>query len=443
MIKDSKETKLRSVKYAPPPPELPVYGFLDPSRITYIGRTNYVAALEEKKFVFGIKRSDRRNNVYMVGKSGVGKSKLLELMIRQDIAYGYGVCLIDENGDLIKSILNFIPEERIGDVCLIDPSDAEFPVAFNPLSKIDQFSKHQLAQSFIEIMEKQFSPNWTPRLEHLFRFVCLALLDYPEATMADMIPILTDEEFRKKISSFIKDEMVKRFWSEEFTGWSGKFEDDAIIPLINKLWQFLSNPILGNIFSQKDNKIDIYDLIKENKIVLVSLAKSRLGESNAGFFGSVVAAKIKQAGMMRASAGKEHKEFYLYFDEFQDFITETLRTLVAESRKYGFPVTLVHQYLGQLPPNLQSAILGNVGHLIVFRVGGEDAERLETEMTPVFKAKDMVNLATQEFYIKTTIDGEAYDPFSAEALNVLATGQSFSERIVKESREKYSINRKT
>ena len=180
-------SKIQRIKYAPPPPELPMYGRIDPKEVSFIGRTNYVAALEEKKFVFGLKRVDRRRHLYMVGKSGVGKSKLIELLIRQDIAYGHGVCVMDPHGDLIEAILDFVPKNRVEDVIIIDPSDLDYPVAFNPLSNIAPEFKHQLTQGLIEVLEKQFGANWTPRLEHVFRFTCLALLDYPHATMRGMI----------------------------------------------------------------------------------------------------------------------------------------------------------------------------------------------------------------------------------------------------------------
>ncbi|MFA4942646.1 MAG: DUF87 domain-containing protein, partial [Patescibacteria group bacterium] len=216
-----KEGKIQNIKYAPPPPELPVLGKVLPEDTSFIGRTNYVAGFEEKKFVFGIKRSDRRRHLYVIGKSGVGKSKLLELLIRQDIAYGKGVCIIDPHGDVIDAILDFIPENRVNDVCIIDPSDAEFPVSFNPLANIDPLFKHQLAQGLIEVMKKQFGANWTPRLEHVFRFTVLALLDYPDATMRGMVSILTNKGYRDAVIEHIKDDMVKRFWSIEFLDWSG------------------------------------------------------------------------------------------------------------------------------------------------------------------------------------------------------------------------------
>lgn len=434
--------KIQIIKYAPPPPELPVYGKVDPKEVTFIGRTNYVAALEEKKFIFGIKRKDRRRHIYIIGKSGVGKSKLLELMIRQDIAYGHGLCLIDPHGDVVNEILDFIPEERIEDVCVIDPSDSAYPVSFNPLQNVDPLFKHQLTQGLIEVMEKQFGANWTPRLEHVFRFTCLALLDYPHATMRGMISMLTDRNYRQKVVEYIEDDMVRRFWAIEFADWSEKFDTDAIIPLVNKLGQFLSDPLLRNIFGQKENKIDLEELMNNKKIILINLSKGRLGEENSSFFGSMFITKIKQAGMARAKLPEsERHDFYLYVDEFHNLVTETFENILTEARKYGLCLTMAHQFTGQLLPRVQAAALGNVGTIIIFRVGGEDAVKLKPEMAPIFDVKDMINLGMQEFYIKETIDGETYDPFSAETLRILPPPHpSYRDKIIEASRRKYTIS---
>lgn len=435
------EVKVRKFKLAPPPVELPIYGKVDPRECSFIGRTNYEAPLEEKKFIFGIKRVDRRRHLYIIGKSGVGKSKLLELLIRQDIAYNHGVGVIDPHGDLIEALLDFVPEERIEDVILIDPSDIQYPPSFNPIVNVDPSFKYQLAQGLIEVLKKQFGANWTPRLEHVFRFTCLALLDYPHATMRGMISMLTDRNYRQHVINYIEDEMVRRFWAVEFADWSEKFDAEAIIPLVNKLGQFLSDPMLRNIFGQKENKIDLEDIMNSQKILFINLSKGKLGEENSSFFGSMFITKIKQAGMARAAIPEsERKDFYLYIDEFHNLATETFMDLLAEARKYGLCLTLAHQFMGQLLEKVKDAVLGNCANIIVFRVGGEDARILEPEMEPIFTVKDMINLGQRQFFIKETIDGEAFDPFSAETLNVLPPPHpSYREQIIKRSREKYSI----
>ncbi|HBB49393.1 TPA: hypothetical protein DEQ22_00680 [Candidatus Nomurabacteria bacterium] len=436
-----KPNRVQIIKYAPPPPELPVFGKVDPSEVSFIGRTNYVASLEEKKFIFGIKRIDRRRHLYIIGKSGVGKSKMLELFMRQDITYNHGLCLIDPHGDEIEAILKYIPKERIEDVCIIDPTDLDFPASFNPLANVDPLFKFQLTQGLIEVFQKQFGANWTPRLEHVFRFTCLALLDYPHATMRGMISMLTDRNYRQKVVEYITDDMVKRFFAIEFADWSEKFDTDAIIPLVNKLGQFLSDPLLRNIFGQKQNKIDISKLMNDEKIILINLSKGRLGEENSSFLGSIFLTKIKQAGMERAAIPEdERKDFYLYVDEFHNVVTQTFENILSEARKYALNLTIAHQYVGQIIPRIHQAVLGNCGSIITFRIGGEDAVKMKSEFAPVFDIKDMINLAVAEFYIKMTIDGESYDPFSAETLRVLPpTHPSYKNEIIAASRRKYSI----
>jgi hypothetical protein len=439
----SKPNRVQIVKYAPPPPELPVFGKVDPEDVSFIGRTNYVASLEEKKFIFGIKRVDRRRHLYIIGKSGVGKTKLLELFIRQDVSYGHGLCLIDPHGDVIDAMLDYIPKERVEDVCIIDPADIDFPASFNPLANVDPTFKFQLTQGLIEVFQKQFGANWTPRLEHVFRFTCLALLDYPHATMRGMISMLTDRNYRQKVVEYITDDMVKRFFAIEFADWSEKFDTDAIIPLVNKLGQFLSDPLLRNIFGQKENKIDISKLMNDRKIILINLSKGRLGEENSSFLGSIFLTKIKQAGMERAAIPERDRiDFYLYVDEFQNVVTQTFENILSEARKYGINLTIAHQYVGQILSKVHQAVLGNCGSLITFRVGGEDAVKMKPEFAPVFDVKDMINLAVGEIYVKMTIDGESYDPFSAETLRVLApTHKSYREEIIEASRKKYSISK--
>lgn len=431
--------KVKIIKYAPPPPDLPIYSQVDSEEVSFFGRTNYESEFESKRYIFGIKRKDLRRHFYIIGKPGIGKSKLLELFIRQDIVYGHGLCLIDPHGDIIDAILDFIPENRINDVVLVNPADIDWPVLFNPLKNVNPEMKHQVAHGFTEIMQKQFGSDWTPRLEYVVRFICLALLDYPEATMKGMISIITDKNYRQKVVEHIKDEAVKNFWNIEFADWSGKFDAEVIIPLINKLEQFLSNPLLRHIFSQRENKIDIEKIMNERKILLINLSKGKLGEEIAGFFGSIFIAKIYQASLLRVNKGeKERKDFYLYIDEFPSVVTDTFINMLTEARKYWICLIIAHQYRAQLKPEDLATIMGNIATIVVFRVGGDDAFALEKEMTPVFKAKDMINLGMQEFYVKMTIDGNTADPFSAETLKVLpSTHPSHKSQIIEFNRKMY------
>ncbi|MCL4404273.1 type IV secretion system DNA-binding domain-containing protein [Patescibacteria group bacterium] len=432
MANNIKETKIQSVKLAPPPPGLPVYGRFPVSEVAFIGRTNYVAALEEKKFIFGIKRSDRLRHVYAVGKSGVGKSKLLEVMVRQDIAAGEGVFFLDHHGELISSILDFIPEERIDDVIIIDPVSGAGPIDWNPMADVPPAARYQFAQSLTEIMAVQFGDHWNLRLEHLCRMLAIALMDVPEANLNGLLLMLTDAEFRSRATARVTDESARHFWTAEFGLWNDRFETEAVLPLTNKLIQLVRHPALAQTFRSAGGKFRLQEAIDGRKIILVNLARERLGEANADFLGALLIAKLKEVGMMhRGKTATSH----VYLDEFNHLVTPTLQNLLGEAGRFGFALTLAHQYIGQIPGDFISAILANVGTVIVFRVSGEDAAKLESEMDPVFKARDMINLGTRQFYIRMIIDGETYDPFSAEVLKVLPPPHpSFKERILEKMR---------
>lgn len=437
MIQD---LKIHLAKYGPPPLDLPVYQQVDPRDVSFIGRTNYEAPGESKQFVFGIKRKDRKRGLYIIGKTGVGKSKCFELLMRQDIMYGHGLCLIDPDGDLMRAMLDAIPEERIKDVVIIDPTDVQYPVSFNPFQGVPLSLRYQAAQGLTEIIEKQFGNQWSHRIEHVLRMTLLALLDYPGATFHGIISLLTDVTYRSQVILHIHDGTVKRFFQNEFDDWALKFEADAMIPIVNVIGRFLAIPAMRHIFIQKESNINMDHVIANRAILLINLGQHMIGDRNAHFLGSLLMHTIRFAGMMQTESGDDvRKYFYLYLYEFHTILSGSLMNIFAESRKYGFALTVAHEYTAQLDPNLFSAVLGNVGTIIVFRLSGEDAEKFEAEMTPVFKAKDMINLATREFYIKETINGEVYDPFSAHTLTVLPMPYaSNKDRIIDASRKKYA-----
>lgn len=436
--------KTHLAKYAPPPFDLPVYQQVDPRDVSFIGRTNYEAPGQSLQFVFGIKRKDRSRHVYIIGKTGVGKSKLFELLMRQDIANGHGLCLIDPDGDLVRAMLDVVDKERIQDVVVIDPTDTQWPISFNPFKGVPLPLRHQAAQGFVEIMEKQFGNQWSHRIEHVLRLSLLALFDYPEATIYGLISLLTDEQYRRNVVVHIQDDLVKRFFEHEFDDWKRVFESDGVTPIVNQITKFLAVPAIRNIFIQKENKIDFNDIIARRGIVLVNLARATVGDHNARVLGSLILHAIRFAGMARANntdgAVTARKDFYLYLYEFHTIMFGSLMNLFSESRRYGFALTAAHQYIAQLDPLVLASVLGNVGTIIMFRVSGEDAEKFEAEMTPVFKAKDMINLGTREFYVKEMINGETHDPFSADTLAVLPVPYSSKkEQIIEASRTKYAM----
>jgi len=440
---DRSANRIQLVKSAPPPMQLPIYGNIKPEEVSFIGRTNYVAALEEKRFIFGIKRADRCRHVYLIGKAGVGKSKLTELLVRQDVSFGYGLCLIDPHGEMIEETLSFIPEERVGDVVVIDPLDTAGPAAFNPLANIEPSARHQLVAAVTEAFKQHFGAEWNTTVEHITRFTLLALTEFPGATLANAMDMLTKEAFRSRVIAAVTDPVVKGFWTEHYPELVAHGGPGITMPLVSQLSRLLANPFLRHFLTSSESKVDFHELIQDRRIVLVNLARHRLGEQSAAFFGALILAKLKEAGIARASQpAADRKDFYIYLDELPSMATDTFRQLLGQARTYGFCMTMANQYFGQIPDTVQAALLGHVGTMVVFRVAGEDAVRLKPEMAPVFDVRDMINLGSQQFYIRMTIDGEAYDSFSGETLKLLPPPHaSFRDRIMENSRAQYGAPR--
>lgn len=426
-----------------PPETLPMRGAVPDTDISLFGQTNYSRGYASARYIFGIKRKDRRRHLYVIGKSGVGKTKLLEQLIRADIHYGHGVGVIDPHGDLINAILDFIPENRINEVVVIDPADRDFPISFNPIANVAEEDKHMVTDSIIEIFKKQFASDWSPRIEHLLRFSTLAMIDYPKGTLSGMVSLLSSGPYRSKVIEHIKDPVVRRFWAIEFPEWSQRYDAEAVSPLLNKLGQLLADPLMRNIFGQSESKIDLYDILKRKQILLVNLSKGRIGDEKSAFFGAVLITKLYQASMQRIRLPeKDRIPYYLYVDEFQNIATRTFENILAEARKFGLNLTVANQNLSQLSPSLRSSLFGNVASIIVFQISAEDAAIMEMEMKPVFEVQDMINLSEREVYVKMTIDGRRWDPFSADVLPVNAPKHvPLTSKIVMQSREKYACKR--
>ncbi len=416
---------------AEPPQDLPKVG---DKGVSGFGVTNY-----HSNFVpFGIGRGDRRRHLYVVGKSGSGKSKLLELLINEDIQKGEGVAVLDPHGDLVDAVLRYIPEHRIKDVILLNPADTDFPIAFNPLKKVDEAFKMQLTVGFLDIFKKLFGDNWTYRLEHVLRYTILALLDSPNTTVLSILKMLTDKNYRQKIVSRIQDSVVKSFWVSEFAAWSEKFDAEAITPLLNKVGQFVATNMIRNMIGQPDMYFDIRDIMDKKKILLMKVSKGLLGEENASLVGSMIITKIYQAAMSRADTAEDKRtDFYFYVDEFQNFATDTFTEILSEARKYRLNLTIAHQYMGQLSPTVRKTVFGNVGSMISFRVGAEDAAILAQEYNPVFSERDIINLGVREFYCKMSVNGELREAFSGRTLDAPKIGTDYTQAIIDHSRQMY------
>jgi CxxC-x17-CxxC domain-containing protein len=395
---------------------------------------------------FGIKTDDRRRHMYLVGKTGMGKSTILENMIVDDILAGHGVAVVDPHGDLAEKIIEYVPSERIQDVVYFNPSDINFPIAFNVVEQVEGHLRHLVASGLIGVFQKLWADSWGPRLEYILRNAILAILDFPGSTLMGVVRMLSDKNYRKRVVANIKDPVVKAFWEKEFSGYADKFASEAVSPIQNKVGQFLSNSLMRNIIGQVKSAIDIRDIMDNGKILIMNLSKGRIGEDNSALLGAMMITKIQLAAMSRVDVPeKDRRDFYLYIDEFQNFSTDSFANILSEARKYRLNLILAHQYIEQLSEKVKPAVFGNVGTMVVFRVGAADAEELVKEFTPTFTEEDIVNLPKYEMYLKLMIDGISSSPFSAAGLPPLRkedqTGNT--EKVINYSREHYASDRET
>ncbi len=426
-----------------PPAALPTKDGTPAEDISIFGRTNFSSGFAAKRYVFGIKRADRLRHIYLIGKSGAGKSKLMEQLIRSDVFFGHGVCVIDPSGDLVHSVMDFVPEDRVQDVVVIDPTDRDCPVTMNPIGGLTAEERMPMTNELIEIVKKQFAWVWSPRVEQVLRMATLAVLDLPGGNLRRIAMMLGETSERERIVPQIKDEIVRHFWQVEFPKRTTGYEAAVIGPLLNKFSQLLADPLTRHIFSQETNKIDFYQLMQERRIVLVNLAKRNLGDDVSAFLGAVLMARLKISAMRRMSL-PEHMRypFYLYVDEFQSVATKTFENLLMEGRRLGIAVTLANQSLWKLDDTLRVAIFGNIGTLVSFQISADDAKIIQDEMTPIFEVRDLINLAEREIYVKMTIDGRRYDPFSADVLAVTEPKHpSYAKKILEHSRARYCASR--
>jgi len=404
---------------------------LNKSRITPIGITNY----HNDKIPFGIKDKDRLGHMYVIGKTGTGKSTLLQSMAISDIERGNGFCVIDPHGDVAENLLNYIPYERIEDVIYFNPQDLEFPIAFNPLKKVHPNYHHVVVSGLLSTFKKIWADNWGPRLEHILRFTLLTLLEYQDATLLDIQPVLTDVSFRTHILSKVHTHQLLTFWHNEFGTYSNALRAEAISPILNKVGIFSSSALLRNIVGQKTRSFHLSKVLDDGKILIANFSKGALGEDVSALLGSMLVTSIQLTALHRAKQ-PEHtrRPFYLYVDECHSFLTDSFADILAESRKYGLGLFLANQYIEQLKDEIRAAIFGNVGTLISFRVGADDAQYLAKEFHPIFNETDLVNLPRYSMYLKLMIDGATSQPFSADTIPVKSYPTSYTENIINISR---------
>lgn len=411
----------------------------DKNRITYFAETDR----RNKRIPFGIKADDRTRHMYIIGKTGMGKSTLIENMVAQDIKNGEGFALIDPHGKSAAMLLDYIPPERLKDVVYFAPFDTDNPISFNVLEDVGPDKRHLVANGLMSAFKKIWGPDtWSARMEYILMNALLALLEYPGSTLLGVSRMLTDKTYRKKIVDNIKDPSVRAYWVDEFAKYSEQYAKEAVPGIQNKLGQFTSNPLIRNIIGQPHSSFDLRKMMDDRKIFIVNLSKGQLGEGNAALLGGMIITKIYLAAMSRAdlTEGDLSKlpNFYMYVDEFQSFANESFADILSEARKYKLALVVAHQYIKQMDEKVADAVFGNVGTQIMFRVGAPDAEVLEKEYAPVFTAEDMVSLGKYQLYIKLMIDGVASHPFSAVTLGPIAPPKkSLREEVIASSRSLY------
>ena len=407
----------------------------DPNAITLFAQTNF----RNQQRRFGIRLDDRRRHMYVIGKTGMGKTTLLENMILSDIYAGHGCAYVDPHGDTAEKILDFIPSWRINDVVYFNPGDMEFPIGFNILETVNDEQKHLVGSGLMGVFKKIWPDVWSPRMEYILLNCVLALLDYPGATLLGINRLLVDKDYRQRVIEKIRDPIVKTFWVAEFSSWSEKYATEAIAPVQNKVGQFLSASIIRNILSQVKSSIDIRNIMDSRKIFIVNLSKGKIGEDNMRLLGNMLIVKMQLAAMERVDIPEaDRKDFFLYVDEFQNFATPSFANILSEARKYRLALILAHQYIEQLDEAVRDAIFGNVGTILTFRVGSPDAMYMEKEFSPTFIPEDLSNLPKFGIYLKLMVDGVATEPFSASTLPPIAQRTGSEEKVVAVSRERYA-----
>ena len=409
------------------------------NEITFFAKTNF----RNQEKVFGIKTDDRRRHMYVIGKTGMGKTNLLENLAIQDIQKGHGIAFIDPHGDTAEKLIRAIPSHRINDVIYLNPADQDYPIAFNVMEKVGPEYRHLVASGLVGVFKKIWADSWGPRLEYILRNAILALLEYPSSTLLGVTRILVDKHYRARVVEKVTDPVVRSFWVDEFSQWNDRVLQEVISPIQNKVGQFLSSSLIRNIVGQTASSFDIREVMDKKKILIINLSKGRIGEDNGALLGAMMITKIQLAAMGRVDIHEDkRKDFYLYVDEFQNFATESFANILSEARKYRLNLILANQYVTQIDEEVRDAIFGNAGSIVTFRVGAMDAEFLEKEFEPVFMMNDIINLPKYQIYLKLMIDGIAGDAFSATTLPPIKLEASDNEKkIINSSRERYSASK--
>lgn len=381
--------------------------------INYFGVTN-----KRRKVRFGIREHDRLSHFYVIGRTGTGKSTLLETLALQDIKNGRGICLIDPHGDLAERLIPHIKKYRPDDLIYLDAADINQPYGYNPLRRVRKEKVPLAVSGLMEALKKLFDDAWGVRMEHILRNTLYALIEYGDATLPDVLRMLTDTGFQRAVLKKVENIQVREFWEGEFPHYNPRYRQEMIAPIQNKIGAFLADPRLYRIFTEPETDLHFRQIMDAGKVLIVNLAKGRLGEDSANLLGALLVTTLNLAAFSRSELPEDKRRlFYLYLDEFQSFTTLSVANMVSELRKFRLGLVLAHQHLHQLVPDVRHAVLANVGTIITFRVGPEDALILAREFEPVFSPEDLVNLPNHDIYLKLMIDGAPSTPFSARTLH--------------------------
>jgi len=417
-----------------PPDELPLVS-KEPD-VTALGRVQF----RSQQDLFGIRPIDRRRHIYIPGKTGMGKSTLIRNMITADIHASRGVALLDPHGDLAEAIARSVPRRRWQDVVIFDPSDTGHPIAYNPLACKHTNQRHLIAGSVLSTFHHIYKDSWGPRMASVFRNALMAAVELPEPTLISVFQLLTDGAYRNAHLQYVQNPLVRRFWTHKFAGWNDRFRQEVIEPVLNKVESFLTDPTLLRILGQTKNKLDLRDIMDQGKILVVNLSKGNLGEDASNLLGSLLVTSIQQAAMSRSNVPEEQRrDFYLYVDEFQNFATPAFATILSEARKYRLSLTIAHQYLGQLDELTRLAVFGNVGTMISFAVGNEDAEVIAAQLGGKLTPSDLSHLPKYHAYTALMIDGKTADPFLMRTMKPAHSlqGKRSFELLLAQSRNRY------
>jgi type IV secretory pathway TraG/TraD family ATPase VirD4 len=363
--------------------------------------------------IFGIKTEDRFAHIHIIGKTGTGKSTLLETMVLQDIQLGHGLALIDPHGDLVERVVADTPPSRHSDVVYLNAADPKQPYGYNPLRHVRDDRIALAASGLMEVFQKMWPEAWGVRMEHILRNLLMALLEQPQASMADILRLISDKKFRGEVIKSLRNETVRNFLEKEFERFSFGYRADGVAPIQNKVGAFLADPMLNRILTAPAIDLHIRHVMDQGKVLLVNLAKGRIGDDSSSLLGGLLVTTIGLAAYSRADTPpQKRRDFFVYIDEFQSFTTLAVANMLSEMRKYRVGFTVAHQYLHQLEPDIRHAVLGNAGTLISFRVGAEDAPYLAREFEERFAQSDLLRLENYHIYLKLMIDGMPSKPFS-------------------------------